>query len=802
MASIPAPPHGIALRSIRLSSTIAAACGLCLVLWGVAVTADDHPGAVIYREHCLRCHGEDGGGTDAVPAPLVGDRSVDQLTGYVHDTMPEDDPTAVTGAAARLVSEWIHAGFYSAVARDRNRPARMDLARLTVRQHKNAIADLVAGFRGEPPPMTPERGLRGEYFQGRDFNGERRVFERIDGRVNFDFGVEGPDPERFEPGRFAIRWQGSIVPVESGVYEFIVRTEHAVRLLVNHPDWDSPPLIDAWVKSGDDTEYRGTIHLLGGRAYPLRLEFSKASQGVDNPLHERPRHASIELLWRPPHGVVETVPERNLIPARSPATFVVTTPFPPDDRSIGYERGSTVSKEWLTAVEATAIETAAAVRSLAGGLAGVKPGAPDRTERLRDFAGMFAERAFRRPLDPPLRAIVVDRPFAESPDADTALERSVLLVLSSPRFLFREPPVSEGSGAAAPWDTASRLAFALWDSLPDQALRDAAGRGELSTPDEVAAQARRMLASRRALGKLREFLMAWLRIDQVPEVVKDPSRHPGFTPAVFADLRTSLELFLDDCLAPAEGPADFRRLFTAEEVYLNGRLAPLFGIDMPAKAGFRPVRLDGGRRAGVLTHPYMMSVLAYAGGSSPIHRGVFLSRNVLGNVLKPPAEAVAPLAPDLHPGLSTRDRVALQTSPVSCQVCHTVINPLGFALEEFDAVGRWRDVDGAAPVDASGSYLPRDGAAVSFVGAKELAAYLSTSRDAEEAFLQALFHAEVRQPLRAWGPGTLEHLRHAFEGSACDIRAAVVDIMKVAAFPPAPLEAEPGTPEKSDDHTP
>jgi hypothetical protein len=795
-------PFPTSVSPLCFGVTAILACSALGPTPGVVLRAEDHPGAAIYREHCLRCHGEDGAGTEAVPAALAGDRSVDQLTGYVHDTMPEDDPTAVTGEAARLVSEWIHAGFYSAVARDRNRPARLDLARLTVRQHKNAIADLVAGFSGEQPPVTPHSGLRGQYYQGRDFNDERRVFDRLDGTVNFDFGVEGPDPERFTPGRFAIRWQGSIVPVESGVHEFIVRTEHAVRLLVNHPEWDSPALIDAWVKSGDDTEYRGSIHLLGGRAYPLRLEFSKASQGVDNPVHERPRHASIELLWKQPHGVVETVPARNLIPARSPATFVVTTPFPPDDRSIGYERGSTVSKEWLEAVEGAATETAAAVRSRAGLLAGVGPEAPDRKARLRAFAATFAERAFRRPLDPELAALVLDRPFAESADADTALERSLLLVLSSPRFLFREPPVAGGSGGSAPWDTASRLAFAVWDSLPDGALRDAAARGALATPDEVAAQVRRMLSDRKARAKLRDFLLAWLRVDQLPEIVKDPTLHPGFTPEVAADLRTSLELLLDDCLAPAEGPADFRRLFTAEEVYLNGRLAPLFGVDMPATAGFRPVRLDDGKRAGVLTHPYMMSVLSYAGSSSPIHRGVFLYRSVLGNVLKPPAEAVAALAPDLHPGLSTRDRITLQTSPVSCQVCHAAINPLGFALEEYDSIGRRRSADGLAPVDAAGSYLPRGGAAVSFVGGKELSAFVATSRDAEEAFLQALFHAEVRQPLRAWGPGTLEELRRRFESDGCDIRAAVVDIMRVAAFPPAPSGADLGNLEKSDDHAP
>lgn len=780
--------------------------GACLAL------ADDHPGAAIYREHCLRCHGEGGVGTAAVPAPLAGERSIDQLATLIHDTMPEDDPSLVTGTEARQVAEWIHADFYSAVARDRNRPARMALSRLTVRQHKNAIADLLGSFLGQAPAVTPERGLRGEYFRGRDFNPQARVFQRIDPSVAFHFGVEGPDPERFEPGRFAIRWQGSVVPPQTGRYEFIVRTPHAARLLVNHPSWEGPPLIDAWVKSGDESEYRGTIELLGGRAYPLRLEFSKASQGVDNPLHERLRQASVELLWRPPQGVVETVPPRCLIPAGSLPTFVVTTPFPPDDRSIGYERGSSLSKEWLAAAEGAAIETAAAVGERIERLAGVGADAADRRARLGDFAATFAARAFRRPLDEPLRELFVERPFAESADADTALMRSVILVLSSPRFLFREP-FSNQPGPLSPFDTAARLAFGVWDSIPDQPLLDAAAGGELATPEQVEQQVRRMLGDRRARAKLRGFLLAWLHVDHGPEIIKDPAAEPGFSPAVAADLRTSLELLLEDALwgdvfpldaePAAARTADYRRLFTGDEVFLNGRLAALFGVDLPPSADFRPVRLDDGRRAGVLTHPYMMSVLSYSASSSPIHRGVFLARSMLGNVLRPPAEAVAPLAPDLHPDLSTRQRVTLQTSPVSCQTCHAMINPLGFTLEEFDCIGRFRTTDGGggepAPVDSSGGYQPRDGERVDLRGSRDLGAFVAASRDAEEAFLQALFHALAKQPLAAWGPGTLARLRTAFETHAFDIREAVVDSMGVAAFPPA---AVGHTGERNDDLTP
>ena len=775
------------------------------------LAADDHPGLAIYREHCGRCHGDAGTGTKDVPEPLVGDRSVNQLAAYIDETMPEDDPSKVTGDAARQVAEYIHGTFYSAVARDRNRPARVELSRLTVRQYQNTVADLIASFRNRGPGIDSRRGLRAEYFHTRDFNRQTGlVYEQIDPQVDFDFGLEGPDPERFQPNRFAIRWTGSLVPAETGMYEFVIRTAHSAKLALNTA-WYEPPLIDAYVKSGNDTEYKANILLLGGRSYPLRLEFSKANQGVDKK-DEPLKHASMQLLWRPPHGVLEPVPERCLIPHDSPEVFVVKTPFPPDDKSIGYERGTSVSQEWFAAATAASVEMADYTLDHIEHLAHTKRDSTDRADKLKQFATTFATRAFRRPLTDHVRALVIDRPFADAPDLDAALKRSMLLVLGSPRFLFHTEAAASpaaGTDAAAPpaavteaaapqqadsFATAARLSFGLWDSIPDQPLWDAAAKNQLLTAEQVRRQAERMVNDRRTRSKLHDFLFAWLRVDHGPEIVKDQTRYSEFSPEIAADMRTSLELFVDD-VAWGSGGSDFRRLFTDDEVYLNGRLGPLYGSKLPADAAFRRVRLDDGRRAGVLSHPYMSSVLSYAAATSPIHRGVFLARSVMGNVLKPPQEAVTPLAPDLHPDLSTRERVALQTSSVACQTCHTMINPLGFALEEFDPIGRYRTAeirgDVQKPIDASGSYLPREGPQAMFRGARELAATIATSRDAQEAFVQQLFHALVKQPMRAWGPDTLETLRKQFVANNCDIRRLLVDIMTVAALPPP----APQTPE-------
>ena len=779
---MPSPRH--ALGTISLVAVIAWSCGS-------GATADTSPGRAVYREHCVRCHGEDGGGTPDVPAPLAGDLSVNQLSKLIDETMPENDPGLVTGNAARQVAAFIHESFYSPVARDRRRPARMELSRLTVRQHKTAVADLVAGFRDAPPPEAAARGLRGEYFTTRDFDRDDGLaFDRIDPRVAFEYGLDGPAPGTIDPRRFAIRWTGAIVPPETGVHRFVIRTEHAARLAINSGP-DEPALIDAAVKSGTNTEYRADVFLLGGRAYPLTLEFWRANRGVDAKESETAAPASIHLLWKPPHGAVEAVPQRVLMPSTAPQACVLEAPFPPDDRSIGYERGTSVSEEWLAATTAAAIEAAEHVVQRIAQLAGVDRDAPDREPRLRAFAAEFAARAFRRPLAPDVHAAVIDEPFADAPDLDTALRRSLVAVLASPRFLFHD--VTDDGFA-----TAARLSFGLWDSLPDEPLREAAARGELQTAEEIRGQAERMLADRRTRAKVRDFLFAWLRVDLGPELAKDAVRHPDFTPEVAADLRTSLEVFLDDVVW---GDAGFRRLFTAAEIPVNGRLAPLYGAALPAEADFRSVSLDDGRRGGLLSHPYLMSVLSYPGSTSPIHRGVFLARSVLGNTLRPPQEAIAPLPPDRHPELTTRERVALQTSGVACQTCHTLINPLGFALEEFDEIGRYRTTeraaDGAKPIDASGSYQPRTGEQATFRGGRELGRYVADSHDAQEAFVQATFHALVKQPVRAWGADALPALTRSFAASGFDIRRLLVDIMVVAARPPRHDVAAAPAPERS-----
>ena len=184
----------------------------------------------------------------------------------------------------------------------------------------------------------------------------------------------------------------------------------------------------------------------------------------------------------------------------------------------------------------------------------------------------------------------------------------------------------------------------------------------------------------------------------------------------------------------------------------------------------------------MLTHPYLMAGLAYSATSSPIHRGVFVARNVLGRSLRPPPEAVTPAPPELQPDLSTRERITLQTQAGACQTCHRMINPLGFAFENFDAVGRFRAAERSRPIDSAGEYQTRSGVSVRFGNVRELALFLANNEETHEAFVEQMFHNFVKQPIRALEPERRAELSRGFAAQGFNIRKLMVEIALTAAL--------------------
>ena len=733
-------------------------------------------GEQIYKQSCASCHGADGQGVaHKHDAALAGNKSIEALTKLIAKTMPEDAPGTCTGDDAAAVAAYVHDAFYSPAARAKLRPATIDFSRLTVHQYRNAVADLVATFGSEPPARGPFEtgGLRAEYFASKGFNREKRVIERTDPAVEFSFGSAMPDP-KITGDAFAIRWSGSVVVDETGEYEFVVRSENGVRLWVNAADReDDGAVINEWVSSGaEPREHRTSIYLLGGRAYPVKLETFRFKD----------KTASIALRWRPPHGIMRTIPTSRLSPKSVPSTLVVSTPFPPDDGSAGYERGVSISKEWQRAVTAASVETADHVVRRINELSRSKRDAGDRQEKLKKFCADFAERAFRRPLTGEERKNFGDKPFEGAADAEAAIRRAVLLVLNSPRFLYPELPTA----AKDDYAVATRLSLGLWDSLPDRALLDAAASGKLKSADEVAAHARRMLDDPRARAKVRDFLHHWLQTEDAEDLSKDPATYPDFNEEVLADFRTSLDLFLD-AVVWNEPASDYRQLLLADHLYLNERLAKFLGKSVPEGAGFQRVSFDPAERSGVLTHPYLLAALAYHKQSSPIHRGVFLTRNIVGRALRPPPVAVAFQDDTFDPTLTMREKVTALTRADNCMGCHSVINPLGFSLENFDAVGRFRTTDNNKPVDATGELPADNGSTVRLKGPRDVAQFAAASPEAHRMFARQLFNHVAKQPVEAHGgPEALEKLRAKFAASNFNIRELLVEIAKTSALRYAP----------------
>jgi hypothetical protein len=578
-----------------------------------------------------------------------------------------------------------------------------------------------------------------------------------------------------------IIWNGSIAVPETGHYQFRIRTENGARLFLNLDPQeregtvrdDSPSslqavLIDAWVGSGQTRETTGRVFLLGGRQYPLRLEYFKYLDAS----------ASIRLEWKPPHGVWSVIGPGHLRPESASRTWVIDAPLPADDRSLGYERGTSVSAEWLSATTSIAVATADEVVSRMPLLTGDGPKRKNRRRRLARFLSRFATVAYRRPLSSEEEHFYREIVLHDKASVEAAVRRGVLLVLTSPHFLYADLTTPDATPSAHA--IAARLAWALWDSLPDVELTAAANDGRLTTPSELQSHARRMLKDPRAQAKMQGFFHHWLEIDD-RDLAKDKQLYPEFDDAAIADLRRSLELFVEHVMWSEA--SDYRELLLADYLMVNDRLRALYYHELEASAPspvgddeFTAARCRPGRRAGILTHPYLLSAFAYHNSSSPIHRGVFLTRNIVGRGLKPPPVAVAFQDADFSPQLTMREKITELTRESACMACHEVINPLGFALENFDAVGRWRMTDKDKPIDPRSDYTTQQGERLQLAGARDIANFAAGDQAAHRAFVTQLFNHLVKQNPDAYGADVIEQLRSGFAADDFNMQNLVMRI--------------------------
>ena len=410
-----------------------------------------------------------------------------------------------------------------------------------------------------------------------------------------------------------------------------------------------------------------------------------------------------------------------------------------------------------------------------------------------------ARLAYRRPVTPAdVQTLIAffDAGVRDGGTFDTGIQFALERMLVDPDFLLRvyhepaEKPTLKGSayttkpGAYRLSDVelASRLSFFLWSSIPDDRLIDLAARGELSKPQVVEQQVRRMLADPKAVDALvHDFAAQWLNLRRLTEVVVHPDFYPNFDESLLNGFREETELFVGSTLREDRSVLDLLR---ADYTFVNERVARHYGIPGIYGSRFRRVSLPNpAQRGGLLAHGSILATTSYPERTSPVLRGKYLLDNIFGLPVPPPPPGVNTTLPDAKPGSTPptiRERLAQHRNNAVCSSCHSAIDPPGFALEQFDAIGGLRTVDEAGrPVDAVGTLV--NGRTLE--GLSGLRAYLLEKPDR--------FPQTVTEKLLAYALGRrLEHYdRPAVrqivrDAAATDFRwsSIVLGIAKSAAF--------------------
>jgi hypothetical protein len=344
----------------------------------------------------------------------------------------------------------------------------------------------------------------------------------------------------------------------------------------------------------------------------------------------------------------------------------------------------------------------------------------------------LARRAFRRPvtareIDRYVRLVQLAREQEGSLDEGLAVGIQALLV--SPDFLFRieRDPPSSAKGAPhriTPHELASRLSYFIWASMPDAELRRAADTGTLRDPQILAYQVRRMLRDPKSRALAEHFGGQWLQFRALESITRDRDRFPDFEDYLRLSMRRETELFIEHIIRDDRSILDF---VDGRFSFLNERLARHYGIPSVSGPEFRRVDLTGSPRAGVLTHGSVLTVSSYTTRTSPVLRGKWILDNLLDTPPPdPPADVPNLDETAIGTAASLRDQLEAHRKNPTCASCHRRMDPLGFGLENFDAVGAWRTMDGKFAIDATG-LLP-DGR--TFNGPEELRAILAGNREA------------------------------------------------------------------------
>lgn len=408
------------------------------------------------------------------------------------------------------------------------------------------------------------------------------------------------------------------------------------------------------------------------------------------------------------------------------------------------------------------------------------------------FVDTMGGRLFRRPLDSSehQRFLTSLQGWAAAIDFPGAVQLTLSAMLQSPQFLYRPEPLAQtltpGTVVpASPYAMATRLSFFLWQSVPDDALLDAASRGELATDDQIRAQANRMLADPRALRVLWSFPRQWLGLDTIllPESsARTPQVDPLWTAQTQSSAFTETQLFVQNILG---GGGTLRDLLTSPAAWVDGEMARVYGLPAPADPdAWTPVTLPATERAGLLTRVSFLAGYSHQGATSPPVRGNAIELRLLCELpISPPAgvNLSQPAIPDGGGPETNRELFEQRTAPAFCQSCHAGLNGFGFGFEEYNAAGHYQATDDGLPVDATGTITGTD-VNGPYDGAIDLSEKLSRSEVVHACATQELVRFALGR-----GPAPVEatavaNLAKGFMASGGDLRTLLLDVALTPSF--------------------
>ena len=412
------------------------------------------------------------------------------------------------------------------------------------------------------------------------------------------------------------------------------------------------------------------------------------------------------------------------------------------------------------------------------------PTQPADLQCLRSFISEFGFMAWRRPLDESEISRWAEVGISAATDFgsfDKGVEFVIAGMLQSPNFIYQVEvgtATDDGTGQRKlnGYEVATRMSFFLLDTTPSRELLAAAAAGELDEAANVRAWAQELIQDPRSRAAFDNYFEEVLHLRTLAEIAKDPGTYPGWSPYLADSMKVETIALIDDVVWIEDG--DFRNILDAEYTFVNQALADHYGVAYPGPSGFVKVPVPPGeKRGGIFGHAALLSVLAHVSSTSPTVRGKFVQERMLCVSIPPPPPGVVTDLPSTEQAKTMRERLALHQQEPLCASCHTVMDPIGFGLENYDGVGIFRTLDNGAPIDAASDV---DGQP--FEGALELGQVL---REREQfswcsvlnLYRHASGHVEATGEL-----GRLRDVTNTFIKSNYHLKDALVELVASRAF--------------------